>query len=305
MTCITSRAGHQLLLAVTVALGLSAAPRISWGQTTSLTPQQKQEMKAHYDKATRAYDVGKYNEAVEEYQKAYEIGGDPAMLYNIGQAYRLGDQPAEAVRFYRRYLQRSPNARNRDDVERRITDLEKLAEARRQSAPAPLPPPVAANPAPALPVPTPSQPPIVTPQPTTPPPLMPGPTPPPSVVDDGDGHGRRIAAYILLGVGVVGAGVAGYEAKVARDKSDKISSQSRMGNVVFDPAVETNGKRANTIAIVSGVASAAAFIGGAILLLTDHSAAASSPEAAPRPAGAAVVPVLSGGVLGASAAWSF
>jgi hypothetical protein len=263
-------------------------------------------MKAHYDKATRAYDVGKYNEAVEEYQKAYEIGGDPAMLYNIGQAYRLGDQPGEAVRFYRRYLQRSPNARNREDVERRITDLEKLAEARRQSAPTPLPPPVTANPAPALPVPTPSQPPVAVPQPTAPPPLVPGPTPPPTgTVDEGDGHGRRIAAYVLLGIGVVGAGVAGYEAKVARDKSDKISTQSHMGNIVFDPAVETNGKRADTIAIVSGVVSAAALIGGAILLLTDHSGGTSSPEAAPRPAGAAVVPVLGGGILGASAAWSF
>ncbi|HET6282570.1 MAG TPA: hypothetical protein VFH73_16520 [Polyangia bacterium] len=304
MTCITSRAGRQLLLAVTVALGLSAAPRISWGQTAQLTAQQKQEMKQHYDKATRAYDVGKYTEAVDEYQKAYEIGGDPAMLYNIGQAYRLGDQPGEAVRFYRRYLQRSPNARNREDVERRIVDLEKLAEARRQSAPTPLPPPVTATPTPSSPVPTPAQPQVIVPPPLTPPPLVPAPTPPPTTVDEGDGHGRRIAAYILLGVGVVGAGVAGYEAKVARDKADKISTQSHMGNVVFDPAVETNGKRANTIAIVSGVVSAAALVGGAILLLTDHGGS-SSAESAPRPGGAAVVPVLGGGLFGASAAWSF
>ena len=81
---------------------------------------KKLEMKQLYERATRAYDVGKYNEAIEEYRKAYEIGGDPPMLYNIAQAYRLNDEPEEAVRFYRRYLQRAPNARNREDVERKF-----------------------------------------------------------------------------------------------------------------------------------------------------------------------------------------
>jgi outer membrane protein assembly factor BamD (BamD/ComL family) len=58
-----------------------------------LTPQQKQEIHVHYQQATRSYDLGKYQEAVEEYQKVYEIDGDPVMLYNIAQAYRLNDQP--------------------------------------------------------------------------------------------------------------------------------------------------------------------------------------------------------------------
>ncbi len=86
-------------------------------------------MKLHYQRATRAYDLQKYTEAIDEYQKAYEISGDPPMLYNIAQAYRLADQPAEAVRYYRRFLQRMPNARNREDVERKIADQEKLARA--------------------------------------------------------------------------------------------------------------------------------------------------------------------------------
>jgi tetratricopeptide (TPR) repeat protein len=136
-----------------------------------LTPVQKQEMKQHYEKATRAYDVQKYSEAVEEYQKAYEIGGDPAMLYNVAQSYRLSDQLPEALRFYRRYLQRSPNARNREDVERKISDLERTLEERRKAAAAVPPPP-------------------------PPEPVVVPPPPPPKPVKTGGG-GKRIAGIVL------------------------------------------------------------------------------------------------------------
>lgn len=304
MTCITSRAGRRLLLALSLTLGLlAAAPLTSPAQAMQLTPVQKQEMKLHYDKATRAYDVGKYNEAVEEYQKAYEIGGDPAMLYNIGQAYRLGDQPGEAVRFYRRYLQRSPQARNRDDVERRIADLEKLAEARRQAGPVTPVPPVATTPATPAPAPTPSQPPVIVPPPMPAPSVIPPPTG--SVVEEeGSGQGRRIAAYTLLGVGVVGLAVSGYFLKVAGEKSDKIAAMAAKGNEEFDPAVERNGQRADTVAIISGIVGAAALVGSGILFLTGGGPSAAE-ETAPRPAGATVVPVMGVGHLGVSAAWSF
>ena len=71
---------------------------------------------------------------MEEYQKAYEIGGDPAMFYNVAQAFRLNGQVSEALHAYRRYLQRSPNARNRPDVERKIGELERTLETRRKAA---------------------------------------------------------------------------------------------------------------------------------------------------------------------------
>ena len=127
------RVSAPLILAV-VVVGLLTA-KATPASAMQLTPQQKQEMKVHYERATRAYDLQKYGEAIDEYQKAYEISGDPPMLYNIAQAYRLDDQPAEAIRYYRRYLQRVPKARNREYVERKIVDLEKLIEARRKAEP--------------------------------------------------------------------------------------------------------------------------------------------------------------------------
>ena len=55
---------------------LATAP----GPRSADDASQKDEVKLHYQRATRAYDLQKYQEAIDEYQKAYEISGDPAML---------------------------------------------------------------------------------------------------------------------------------------------------------------------------------------------------------------------------------
>src|SRR4029453_9225134 len=150
------------LIHLTLGVLLLVAPRSAVAQ---MTQAQKDEVKLHYQRATRAYDLQKYLEAIDEYQKAYEISGDPPMLYNNAPAYRLADQPAEAARYYRRFLQRMPNARNREDVERKIADQEKIAEQRKK----PEPPPPQQPPPPTKP------PPIVEVKPPPPPPATPPP----------------------------------------------------------------------------------------------------------------------------------
>src|SRR5450432_597430 len=92
----------------------------------ALTAAQKQEIRARYQRASRDYDLGKFLEAIDEYQVIYEIDGDVVMLYNLAQAYRLDGESDKAIQFYRRYLQRSPGAKNREAVEQKIAALEKL-----------------------------------------------------------------------------------------------------------------------------------------------------------------------------------
>jgi tetratricopeptide (TPR) repeat protein len=101
----------------------------------TLTPPQKQEIRAHYQRASRDYDLGKFLEAIDDYQVIYEIDGDPVMLFNLAQAYRLAQQPERAIQFYRRYLQRSPAARNREAVEQKIATLDKLLAEHHKAAP--------------------------------------------------------------------------------------------------------------------------------------------------------------------------
>ena len=61
------------------------------------------------------------------------MSADPVMLFNIAQCHRLNNQPDEAARFYKNYLRNAPGAPNRDDVERKIVEMERLSEERRRS----------------------------------------------------------------------------------------------------------------------------------------------------------------------------
>jgi tetratricopeptide (TPR) repeat protein len=80
----------------------------------------------HAVKGGRAYDLGAYDEAIQEFASAYRLRDDPALLYNLAQAHRLAGHSAEALRFYRVYLIRMPNAPNRSDVEGKIVALQRV-----------------------------------------------------------------------------------------------------------------------------------------------------------------------------------
>jgi tetratricopeptide (TPR) repeat protein len=312
-----------------VAAGL-LGPLVSRCQALELSPEQKQEMRQHYDRASRAYDIGKFSEAIDEYQKVYEIGGNSAMLYNIAQSYRLSNQIPEALRFYRRYLERAPEAANRDDVERKIADLEKSLDERRRAAgsasssssslsPAPAGTPGAAATA-APPAKGPGAagaPPTMAPPPFTaagPPAVVAVPAaapaaPPVEEVSVGGVQPLRWVAYSLMAVGVGGLILAAVDGTIAADKADKLSAASKQG-LAFDPAVEANGKRANTIAVISGAAGVAALVAGGILLFTrgviDDAPASTAPGSPGAPGAAPMVaPVMGSGFVGAEAAWSY
>ena len=271
------------------AIGLTAAAGQARAQ---MTQTQKDEVKLHYQRATRAYDLQKYQEAIDEYQKAYEISGDPPMLYNIAQAYRLADQPSEAARYYRRFLQRMPNARNRDDVERKIADQEKLADQRKKVEPVAPPPPPTTTPT--------KPPPIVEVKPPPPPPVVP-PAPPQLPPPPETSHARAVVGWSLVGAGLIADGVAAYEGYRARQKGDQLTRDSMMTPPkTFDPAVETAGKNANIAAIALGIGGTAVAIAGAIVLITGGSSESTEKPATPV-AHVSVTPWISNGLLGGGA----
>ncbi len=290
-----ARGAFGLVIAVAAPLVMLAAlgrPALAM----QLSVQQKQDVRVHYERATRAYDLNKYQEAIDEYQKVYEIDGDPVMLYNIGQAYRLNDQPQESIHFYRRYLQRSPEARNREDVNRKIVNLEKLIEDRRKAAAAVTPPPpIAIKPAPVQTIETPA--PVVTPAPVTPPVVVFVPPRPPS-------KARRGVGWTMVGLGIAADAVAvieGIRAKNFGDDLTRDSSNPAMP-VVFNPTTESNGKSANLVAIVCGIAGTAVAVTGAIVLITNGSSGsgtAEQPAAAPvETVSLSVAPWLGPGLVG-------
>jgi hypothetical protein len=126
--------------------------------------------------------------------------------------------------------------------------------------------------------------------------LPPAPVPEPSaavieqpVAEPPAEAGRPWLTYSLLGLGGVSLVTAAIAGAVGANQSKKLkdASESRQ---VFDPAVETNGKTANGVAVVSALVGLAAGGVGGYLWWRDRKAARASmtfvPTVAPAYAGA-------------------
>ena len=86
---------------------------------------EKTVAKAHYETATRFYDLREYAKALDEYKAAYMAKPDPAFLFNIGQCHRKLGNAASAIEFYQQYLKKTgPDDPNRKQAEARIRDIE-------------------------------------------------------------------------------------------------------------------------------------------------------------------------------------
>lgn len=274
-------------------------------QEKALSEPDKVKAKEAYEKATRFYNVGRYAEAIEEYQNVYLITADAAMLVNIAQAYRLSEQLPEAARFYKRYLSTAPaDAPGRAFAEKRLAEVEKLIEDRKKTGGAPppanAPPTVAPGPvAPALAPGPPTAPPAVSAAPPAPaavpsvPPAGPGPIP------VAERPSRVLPVTLLVAGGVLLAGSAGF-ALWGQSKEDELENAAKKTQR-FDPKVQAAGNTANGLAVLTGALGLAAGVTGAVLLFRTPS----NPEPGTAQTGsggrlAAVTPVVAPGFAGAS-----
>ena len=127
-------------LAVVVALVVLAPTVRAAGDADKL-----QEAKDHYDRGMAHYELGEFGPAVDEFKAAYALSQAPGLLFNLAQASRLNKEYEQALHFYRTYLRVRPDAANRDDVEKRIAELEPIvkmrqrAEMEKLNAPTPVP----------------------------------------------------------------------------------------------------------------------------------------------------------------------
>ena len=89
------------------------------------------EAKAHANRGTSLYNLGRFSEALAEYEAAYLAVQDPPFLFNIAQCRRKMGRYKEALESYRSYLRVDPDAPNRADVHRHIAELESQVHAAR------------------------------------------------------------------------------------------------------------------------------------------------------------------------------
>jgi len=236
----------------------------------------------HYVKGTRAYELGLYDEAIAEYMAAYKTKDDPALLFNLGQAHRLAGHAAEALRFYKTYLSKVPDAENRADVEGKIRELKELVEKQKQQPQTePFAPSGAVNALPAAE------------------PAPPGPAPVASgaatdvgasgktasaaavqsAASEGSppGRGMKVAGIAMAagGLVLVGTGIAfGVLAKQAGDQLTQLDQQ----HGVFDPSKQSAGQRDQLIEGVCIGVGAAAIATGTILYLLGRRTGQDAPQ---------------------------
>ena len=80
--------------------------------------------KRHYDRGEKLFALGKFDEALDEYQKAFDAKPLPGFLFNIGQCHRNLGNLDQAIFSYKKYLTLQPDADNKEKVEQLIDELE-------------------------------------------------------------------------------------------------------------------------------------------------------------------------------------
>jgi tetratricopeptide (TPR) repeat protein len=122
------------LLAVLLATLAAAPPALAGGDDAD------KRARAHFRRAETHFAVGRFKEALAEYEQAFEARPLPGFLFNIGQCHRNLGHLEEAIFSFKKYLRLKPDAKDRAAVEDLIADLERqLAAQRAVRAPPPMP----------------------------------------------------------------------------------------------------------------------------------------------------------------------
>lgn len=94
-----------------------------------------------FNRGNTAYNLGKWNEAVDHFTKAYEAWPQAEFLYNIAQAHRQAGNCKQALHFYKRFRSLRENdkaaplsAKKRQEVDRFIKQLTDCAAKADSSA---------------------------------------------------------------------------------------------------------------------------------------------------------------------------
>jgi tetratricopeptide (TPR) repeat protein len=174
-----------------IAVILAALAFATEGQADAQSATRRAQ--SHYRAGMKLFNLGRFAEAIKEFEQAYEIDPVPVHLFNIGQAHWKDGNLTQARFFFQRYLAEAPQGeKQRASAEDRVKQIDEQLAAqkppptqppRHTEAPQPPPERPAIEPARAVPV-------MVSSQPERPEP-------------DADRGGMRWAGYGLIGAGAL------------------------------------------------------------------------------------------------------
>ena len=118
------RSRRAVLIAPLLCLAALAAleERDAQAAPAAGAPADKQA-REHFQNAENSFNLGRFPDALADYQAAYEAKPLPGFLFNIAQCYRNMHSFERARFFFRRYLALEPHTPNRRLVEDLIAEM--------------------------------------------------------------------------------------------------------------------------------------------------------------------------------------
>jgi hypothetical protein len=140
---VSSRPMGKGLFVVLGALSAAASPGVALAQEAQAGEAEAAgevdaadaEARSLFDAGSMAFSHGRYEEALERFERAYDLSGRPELLYNIAATHdRLRNDEA-ALEHFERFIADVPDTERSSEVEARIAVLR--AQIERASAPTP------------------------------------------------------------------------------------------------------------------------------------------------------------------------
>jgi tetratricopeptide (TPR) repeat protein len=107
------------------------------GGTAWAQDKAERAARAHFQRAEKAFSLGKFEEALAGYEAAYEAKALPGLLFNIAQCHRNLGHHERAIFFYKRYLALDPDGPNRKMVEELIEEQQRQLDEKNAAQGAP------------------------------------------------------------------------------------------------------------------------------------------------------------------------
>jgi tetratricopeptide (TPR) repeat protein len=147
------RAARHCLLAALLALAVPVIPRAVTAAPTETDGVKR--AREHHKRGVAAFEAGRYEEALREWEAGYKLSPRPLFLLNMGHAERRRGELGNARSLYKRYLLTEPETKLRGEVEAVIKEIDSALEDGRTLPATPaaetLTPPAPETPAPASP----------------------------------------------------------------------------------------------------------------------------------------------------------
>ncbi|MDD9939312.1 MAG: tetratricopeptide repeat protein [Myxococcales bacterium] len=128
------------LLAALLALSIASLPTAAAAQQRTPGvhhgPSLDDDARAVFAQGREAYEVGRYAEALERFERAHSISGHPELLFNIGLAADRLREDERALDAFIRYLEQTPDesSEHRDQVKARVAALRSARDRERFAA---------------------------------------------------------------------------------------------------------------------------------------------------------------------------